>query len=226
METVYYGECHHLFCDNIKSSDCLKRYFDISDPIHNINIRIAVCSDYIRLKLKNKAVNDEHWDKWNRNERKYRDIVEEIIDDVLYDAGIRTGNKVNTPTGYGCDEYVLRDANKVSYPICFKPYIYLNTSLREAIDYIISDKVNFNYSSYVLKHIIDNKMELLCAHYSKYAKYKKYRDAININLKRVLKYGNVGRYRRTDEGWVEDYKLAYTDLFTLLFEIQTKFINK
>jgi len=48
-EDIYFDECHHLHCCNIKSLDCLKRYFVVYDINTHSRKRIIVCNEFVRL---------------------------------------------------------------------------------------------------------------------------------------------------------------------------------
>ena len=47
----YIGECEHLMGYDIHSDRCLKRYFNVFDPVMGCDRRVAFCNDYLRLKL-------------------------------------------------------------------------------------------------------------------------------------------------------------------------------
>lgn len=47
-EIVYFEECNCLFCDDIRSADCQKRYFDVIDFERNRRIRAAFCHEFVR----------------------------------------------------------------------------------------------------------------------------------------------------------------------------------
>ena len=211
LKTVYYGECCHIFSDDITSSDCIRRYYDIADPLDNINLRLIVCNEHLRLmvreyKFKNPDLNNYYC---------YEHTVCNIIESVI---------KSKYRIEYGLDiwhNYAGTDTcidPLVSYPVCKRPYILKYNKLSELITYMTEIAGNNGWYNFdVIFDSINSTLINLGRHYQRYAKYKKYHNDIFKIIGKLNNQARCSDYR--DKFTIENY----IALMVIFFEIQSKF---
>lgn len=51
MENIYIGKCEHLYCSDISSPECLKRYFPFQNFITGKYYQFVFCNDYLKLLI-------------------------------------------------------------------------------------------------------------------------------------------------------------------------------
>ena len=203
-ENIYYGECHHIFSDDIQSPDCIHRYFEIT-PLRGKKKRIIVCNEYLRLKVRENVFN---WGgDYYRSCRPYEYTVEEIVNEfcpvsnhIFYSKEER--NRIN-PTFHYC--------------ICHRPYLTSKIKLFDAVKLLIEMQENFNSSEFNREFIEQSYSQIheVASYLDKYAKYKRQTEKIR-KLLRHLSYHNFD---------TENPK-RLMELFLQFFEIQTYIIDQ
>lgn len=202
-EYVYYNECHHLYCDNIKSQECLKRYIDVIN-YNNRNYTVIICNEYIRLTIKQKIKEFEEKLDYNNLDYylKYRSslyemIIEEIIEEVVPDIDITCIRNYNS------------NINPiVNYRICSRPSIIRRIDLFTAVE--LSIDLGLMHISNSFYGAILNSIYNVIKYLSKYEKYSKYEKEIE-HITKKLKPWNCDT--KNDQ--------RITELFIIFFEIQT-----
>lgn len=215
---VYYGECHHIFSDDIISSDCIHRFFNVNIPTHNFYGRVIVCNEYFRLRVREYRYNSDGY----RDKRSIDEVTKEIILDALKIDSIVFRN--DTFGGYAFDGYSFGQKNNrddimrgVAYAICQRPYITLNVSLELAVN-TLSDTSSSSYS-YELRCSTYNRLNYLATRVLKLAKYKKYHNQVYQIMNKIMPYKHHYEYDVESKSL---YNPHYKDLMVLLFEILTK----
>ena len=213
-ELIYYGECHHIFSDDITNDSCIKRYFDINDPLTDLNIRLVICNEHFRLMVReHKHKNKKEFVSEYHETDSYIDVLKNIIREYI-------GSKYKFETYqysynmFNCGGIGTVINPLVSYPICSRPYIYKYALLYDLIDFMIN-KGNY-YNSEIIFDCIKRALIGVSQHLLKYAKYKYYHDDINKAIGRL-----AGERYMTDSRDRYD-PVNYTSLMTILFELQTK----
>lgn len=164
---IYYGECHHMFSDDIRSSDCLHRYFDIHD-LENNHYRLIVCNEYLRLKVRE----DHFKNNWHRYERCYIGVVEDILLDVY-------------PYNYKLKDISSNINPILRYAICERPYIIRSIDLFNALNIVLYKSDGSNYR---LREIIYRELSKILNELLKYAKYSKYHTRANVLKNKIKPY--------------------------------------
>jgi hypothetical protein len=130
METHYIGDCHHLFCNDIENNNCLKRYFVVNDYWHSFKQhRIAICNDYIRLKI-NEAIakhDNKYLSNWDKKMIIYS-VVEQEISSFLHVNDEFTIWHNNLNIGSSKSKFINKD---IIIEICERPFIGINIDYKE-----------------------------------------------------------------------------------------------
>lgn len=168
IEDVYYDECHHLHCCDIKSSDCLKRYFIVYDINTHSRKRIIVCNEFVRL-LFNMHSRFIEYKSYNSKDYIYSTIIEKhIISKVLkYD-----------------DRYTNMNEGFFNYYVCDRPTIFGLSNIFD-VSLALSDK-DF-YIDYFFYDRFFDALKFYCNEKLRYKKYKSQHEKINSILKKVQK---------------------------------------
>jgi len=201
-EGIYHGDCCHIFSDDIRSSDCIRRYYEIT-PLRGPRKRIIICNEWLRLKVRENAC------KWRGSYRSYRPYeytIEEIVSEYF-------------PIG---DLFMRKeDVDKINpaftYCICKRPYLVGKIKLFDAVQLLIDMQENFNSTEFN-QHFIERTyfhIHEVARHLDKYAKYKRQTEKIRMLLRHLNQHTcNTENPRRLLE------------LFLLFFEIQTYIIDQ
>ena len=176
--TVYYNECHHLYCDDIEDRSCLKRYFNVFNPLKQKQYRIAVCNEFIRLKYQEYRSEDRNLSNYIRyyESRWYERVVKEILEDEmkLY------------PKSWTTQSFQIKKKVFISIPICERPYLYYETGL---FDYMktLSPCEHFGSVSlpYNINEAIKNRLSQVLSTMSGYMAYKVDHRKIKALIKKL-----------------------------------------
>jgi hypothetical protein len=200
QEYIYHGECHHIFTDDIRGNDCIKRYFTVYDYLKNKELIIAVCNEALRLEVREFNLNRD----WYYNS--YLRISEKIISEYIPIKDIRNKNlNIFNPS--------------FSIKVCNRPFLTTDVYLFDAIESIIINRSKgpcgmfyFNMRQRVydqLLSVVNRTMKLKSIS-------KKHKDQMSVVANQLIK----GSYcRQLSEETI-------TKLFITFFEVQTKLIYK
>jgi len=159
----YFQDCHHLDCDDIESSDCLKRYYNILDPIRKERYRLAVCNDHLRLRIirKKNDYNFEHYPDSSIYNEVIKDIVSEHLD-----------LKLNR---YPSEEFQQNKPIYLSIPICGRPYIMYTENIFTAMQRWINvtDYLRLYGEDYAVMSSIKNRLCQVLSVMNNQMKFKK-----------------------------------------------------
>jgi len=198
MEDIYYGQCEHLFTDDIRSSDCVKRYYEIT-PLHGDTKKIIVCNEYLKLKVRENTIK---WRKDYRHYRAYEDTIEEIVNEFI---------PVSDSSFYNKNTF-----NKINpsfdYCVCQRPYITSKIKLFDAVKILRYGYENFNLYEYNRAFLERTYFHIyeVARYFDKYCKYKKQSE----NIRKLLTHLN---YHNFDS----ENSQRLIELFLIFFEIQT-----
>ena len=202
-EGIYHGECCHIFSDDIRSSDCIRRYFEIT-PLRGEMKRIIVCNEWLRLKVRENAY------KWGndyyRGCRPYEYTVEEIVHEYF-------------PMGdvFFRKEDQSRINPSFTYCICRRPYLVGKIKLFDAVKLLIDMQEDFNSSEFNYEFIYQaySQIHEVARYLDKYAKYKRQTEKIRL----LLNHLNAHTYDTENPQ-------RLIKLFLIFFEIQTYIISQ
>lgn len=191
---IYHGQCEHLDCDDIRSSSCQKRYFDLFDPYKTEVYRIIVCNDYLRLKLREKMEMSYHS---RLNQVLYEIFNVYLTKEIQY--FWHGPNKANNPL--------------MSYCVCNRPYVTSYITLHESVRIITTWEHSY-YSVYhqMFRERVIDLVKSTAEYFMKFQKYRYQEMKIKDILKKLQRYQNC-----------HDSKI-YSELFLIFFEIQSKFV--
>lgn len=163
---IYYGDCHHIFCDDIKSDDCIHRYFEYHLPEGDYG-RVIVCNEYLRLKVNEYRHRNDGLYYYMHHF--YTDVIENIFSELF-------------PV-----KYTRRPITKlnpsVTYSICHRPYIFRRIDLFTAIEKY------YNLSAgREIKDRMHDKITEVSNYLLKYTKYKKYHERVRVLLNKIQPY--------------------------------------
>lgn len=200
---IYHGECCHIFSDDIRSSDCIRRYYEIT-PLRGERKRIIVCNEWLRLKVRENAYK---WkDNYFRTLRTYEDTIEEIVNEYF-------------PVGDLF--YRKEDRSRINptftYCICKRPYLVGKIKLFDAIKLLVDMQENFNCSEFNHQFIECAYAQIheVARYLDRYAKYKRQTAKIRLLLNHLNSHTfDTENPRRLIE------------LFILFFEVQTYIIDQ
>lgn len=194
LELVFHGECHHIFSDDIRSSSCIKRYFEIHEPLNGKFTRIAVCNEYLRLKVRELEYSNTKPYWINDPYSYYFHVVKEIISEY-------TGDLIWIPTYGTKTNPILR------FPVCKRPYIYSEYKFSDVLKIIIDRE---EYISTSFQRLIFSSIRKIAEYLLTFKKYKKEETRINVLLNRLQK-----------QPYFSDYNYAdLTELFLLMYQLQ------
>jgi hypothetical protein len=139
IETRYIGNCEHLDCGNIASTECLKRYYKVFDPFIGKHVVIAYCNDYLKLIFQNKH---QIYDRYSMPR----------IEDILYEElNLPRINRYSRAGGFAPCNIIISDrpcmVRSIPFKDCCDWYLKnrsneLHRSISRAIDgFIIQNQV-------------------------------------------------------------------------------------
>lgn len=211
-EYIYYGECHHIFCDDIRTESCIKRYYEVFD-INDFKVKIiAICNEFVRLKVREKHFANDY--------KYYNTPYEAVICEIIM-------NQLEINQHWRHYQYIRIDVNNIDpvimYCVCERPPMFCEVKLSHAItllqsvDYLHQTTSSFNFLyHYLIKNVI-NTISQMISYYSKHGKYS-YQSK---NMESIMNFLNKNRY-----GIGEDYVSGkLSELFIIFLEIQSSIIN-
>ena len=166
VKLIYYGDCQHYFCDDVRSSFCIKRYIDVVN-CDKQEYRIAICNDYIRLKIKENDIN---------NCNGYYNGYHKVISDIVFEL---------VPNSYNRNHIISKINPEYQYKICDRPYLTRYVDLFTAVG-LIHDSPWANYGSKEFRERTYFHLSNVVKHmatYKKYGRYKKEINSIMLHLK-------------------------------------------
>jgi hypothetical protein len=210
METIYHGQCEHLFCDDIESKNCLKRYFRIYDIEKNEIYRISVCNDFFRLKLRQEMIHLDEYD-WRAKDYFVSKILEDILSEYIF---------IKNNPYYPNKSLRLIPFSKqiISIQICDRPNLYQNILLTDAINLSLkhqfTNSFNINRKRY---GFYGNGVNVIKEHLKQYItlidgvkKYKTIYDDLAKDIDKLYDYN----WNQTE--------LKITELLTKILNYKTK----
>jgi hypothetical protein len=204
---VYYGDCQHVFSDDIRSDDCIHRFFNLNIPTHDFYGRVIVCNEYFRLKVRESIAKDAY--------KTINDIIKGMILDAL-----KIENILYRDDQLGRSYYIGLRSNdllsEVNYTICQRPYITLSVSLELAVNKLSDDT---SFLDFELRSSTYNRLNYIATKMMKLAKYKKHHNQIYQIMNKIMPYKHHYEY---DDETHSLYNPLYKDFMVLLFEILTK----
>lgn len=163
METIFIGECHHLFNDDIMNIGCLKKYFKIFNVLTLRTERIAICYEYLKLTIHQKLI-----ERYEDEESKYykEKMLIELLSDIFYD--ITNKNVVN---------YRANNDYKFLYvQMCDNPRLYYKLTIQESFDIYLDENIEYcdfkMHLLYSIREYINRYLKRICS----LVKYKKYKN--------------------------------------------------
>lgn len=166
----YIGDCEHLFCSDIESEKCLKRYFLVYDPFKNEYYRYAFCSDYLRLLIHQDLNKGTYYNPYENRSWIAKNVIGCLIqNDIGFDDSGRVHND-NVP--------FLEKIVRIT--VCDKADLSACFTLKEAMDLFLENKSRIVLEEiiYTIRQVIEN--------YSRYKKYKTTLEKLNPLYRKLL----------------------------------------
>ena len=211
-ECRYYGSCQHLevYNNDIKSDKCLKNYYKIYDVSKNKSFHVAVCNQYIKLRISqishHNFINAAGYNRSKEIEFDLfiKDMCKHYLPNNLGIGYARLAYKPNAP--------LLSRA--FTYAVMTKPYVYSTITIQEALSIFIDNGFHWNNETGFKDNLL-YRLRIVCNEMLGFAKYKKSYGIINSALNGIKKSNN-GTYFIDERGM---------DVNKLLIELNEIFIK-
>ena len=195
-EDVVYGkECACLYANSTVEDRCLKRYYQILLPdVYELKY-VAICNDYVRLRLADFKIKKEY--SYSNDASDARKVICEIIAEEL---NIKKEYLYADWRNHGSNELFDRE---VSFEICDRPNMYLYYPMREAIEKAMTSGRPFRSK---VVSVIRDYIETI-----EYKKYKtKYKSLFPI-LKKIK-----------SESREEYLEILFSELLVTILQVNVK----
>lgn len=163
IEDVYFDECHHLHCNDIKSNDCLKRYFIVFDINTYSKKRIIVCNEFVKLLFNN-------YKRFSNYSNKEVNFYETIIEEFIISKSLNYDKKYLHGNGF------------FTYYVCKRPVILASTNIFKVSLDLSNGYIPISYEFY--DRFIES-LKSYCNDKLRYKKYKTQHQKINSILKKI-----------------------------------------
>lgn len=190
-----YGKtCGCLFENRTESDGCLKRYFVVLIPENEEWVRLAVCNEYIRLKI------NEHLIKKDYGSMEIR--AREVISDIIIDELNLDAHLFNNHTRWQRRGNDLFDKT-IDIVTCEKPYMKAYYTMREALEHSLN-------GNRMIKHrTLDVIREYIST--MEYVKYKSKYKTLSTIVNKIDK-----------EFSPDELQILFTELLVAVLQINAK----
>jgi len=187
-KTYYHQECACLFTQDVMSDRCLKRFYRVRDVKNDNFKRIAICNEYVRLRVNNLIAADEY--------RCENYLAREAVEQILSEH-VEIKKRNTLIFGYQNNDLLESD---VSICVCDRPYITSYYNVREAAKMAINGN---RIITQPLMDYISNYLERM-----QYKKYKTRYKLINSLMKKIEReYDDQTRSLMINEMFIELWKM-------------------
>lgn len=194
-DIVYGKECSCLFANSTVEDKCLKRYYQVVLPETNELKYVAICNDYVRLRLADFRIKN----KYHYRNEAYE--AEKVIFEIV-------AEELNIEKRYIYTDWRKSNSNElfdreVSFELCDRPYMHLHYPMREAIEKAIKSDRRFK-----------EKVVVTIRDYVETMNYKKYKSKYK-SLSPIL--------NKIKKEWREEYlEVLFNELLVTILEINVK----